>query len=140
MGIGAAIVLTRVARIDSAGRDCMHSNTDPGGVPVEASPQLSAEVVLYHSAAAMAGGRGVMPSAVPDMGMRAEAMGSEGQAREWWSTEAPPADSPKRVMREGSPPKEAMLSRIHSRARRWSRRPGFWCPCGLPGKPKIVRR
>jgi len=37
------------------------------------------------------------------------------------STEKLPADSPKIVTREGSPPKEAMLRWTQSRAKRWSR-------------------
>ena len=42
--------------------------------------------------------------------------------------DAPPADSPITVTREGSPPKRAMYDWIHSRARRWSRRPAFAVP------------
>ena len=50
-------------------------------------------------------------SVVPDCRMTAWAMGSEGQAKAWRSMEVAPADWPKKVMRAGSPPKAAMLSR-----------------------------
>lgn len=40
-------------------------------------------------------------------------------------TLTPPADSPKMVTFFGSPPKAATLSRTHSSAKRWSRRPKF---------------
>lgn len=54
-------------------------------------------------------------------------------------TLSPPADSPKRVTRLGSPPNAAMFCCTHCRANRWSRKPEFWEPNGTSGeleKPK----
>ena len=46
-----------------------------------------------------------------------------------------PADSPKIVTLSGSPPKAAMLSRTHSSAAIWSRRPRFASPSARNRKP-----
>ena len=52
-----------------------------------------------------------------------------------------PAEWPIMDMRLGSPPKEWMLSRSHSIASLWSRRPGFLTMmAGEFGNPKIFRR
>jgi hypothetical protein len=57
------------------------------------------------------------------------------------SAEAAPESLPKIVMRLGSPPKECMLSRTHSIARRWSRRPRLMSGRpGALGNPKILIR
>ena len=59
-------------------------------------------------------------------------------------TEIAPADSPKTVTCPGSPPKAAMLSRTHSRAAIWSRRPRFDSigPLGRPvaGEVEVAER
>lgn len=81
MGIGASIVLTSVAIMDVAGMDCMQDKTSEARL-VEL-PQPRTEVVLYHREAAASDGRGVIPAAVPDMGMAAEMMGSWAKAKVW---------------------------------------------------------
>ena len=51
-----------------------------------------------------------------------------------------PADSPATVTMSGSPPKAAMLSRTHSRAATWSRRPRFGGASGRSANPSTPSR
>ncbi|MCY1237813.1 hypothetical protein D9M72_505240 [compost metagenome] len=51
-----------------------------------------------------------------------------------------PADWPNTVTLAGSPPKAAMLSRTHSRAATWSRRPMLACPSPRSRNPSAPTR
>ena len=51
-----------------------------------------------------------------------------------------PADSPKTVTRSGSPPKEVMFSRTHSRAASWSSRARFAGAPSIGANPSMPTR
>jgi len=55
-------------------------------------------------------------------------------------TAVPPADCPAIVMRDGSPPNAAMLSRTHSRPRTQSRTPRFVGASAIQPKPSKPSR
>ena len=99
----------------AAGTACSRSTAPgPGSTPI--APRNS-------SAMASASAAGLAWWAAPDWAMalvnRPLAAGSPSNV----PTLMAPADSPKAVTSSGSPPKAAMLSRTHSRARTWSRIP-----------------